>query len=545
MDEVANLFPVFCFVMLVFISCDHSFKQADVEFIPVEEYVGKNVSYAERIHREAELWRTDKELKGQGRNDSTMYWRYMPKRETSNEYDIKDIIKGIEFDVSVANGIITDVSRSISTNSFISFKNYYTSKIATYSKKYGLPRCSGYENPFDKSVEEEIYLNSERIKETDYIVNCRPTWHLESESEEIDRISLNPVSPSGHEGIESFRKISITVFSDVDIDHGTGSGVSVESRWRFETRGIVQSSPAVSEGTVYIGSGDNHVYAIDRETGQEKWRFESGDGVNSSPAVAEGTVYVGSRDDHLYAIDAETGQEKWRSESGFGASPTVAGGTVYVGGSRDSYVHAIDAETGQEKWRFETGDWTLSSPTVVRETVYIGSGDSHVYGIDRETGEQEWSFETEGIVQSSPAVSGGTVYIGSGDNHVYAIDRETGKEEWSFEAGDEVDSSPAVAEGTVYVGSRDDNVYAIDAETGQEKWRYETGGDVTSSPAVAGGTVYVGSLDDHIYAIDAETGQEKWHFRAEDWIAFHPAVSEGTVYVGSHDHNVYAIDTEN
>ncbi len=80
--------------------------------------------------------------------------------------------------------------------------------------------------------------------------------------------------------------------------------------WRFTTEGIVYSSPAVAEGTVYVGSEDKNLYAIDAVTGKEKWRFTAGDHMYSSPAVANGIVYVASEDKNLYAIDAVTGKER-------------------------------------------------------------------------------------------------------------------------------------------------------------------------------------------------------------------------------------------
>ena len=70
------------------------------------------------------------------------------------------------------------------------------------------------------------------------------------------------------------------------------------------------------DGVLYVGSDDNHVYALSAATGTELWRFETGDIVRSSPAVAGGVVYVGSDDNHLYALDAETGAELWRHGTG-------------------------------------------------------------------------------------------------------------------------------------------------------------------------------------------------------------------------------------
>ena len=46
-------------------------------------------------------------------------------------------------------------------------------------------------------------------------------------------------------------------------------------------------------GTVYIGSNDHKVYALDAATGHVRWTYTTGGGVDSSPAVAGGTVNIG------------------------------------------------------------------------------------------------------------------------------------------------------------------------------------------------------------------------------------------------------------
>ena len=71
------------------------------------------------------------------------------------------------------------------------------------------------------------------------------------------------------------------------------------------------NAPTVADGVVYAGSDDNHVYALDAETGELLWRFETDDVIRSSPTVAGGAVYVGSNDNHVYALDAETGGLLW------------------------------------------------------------------------------------------------------------------------------------------------------------------------------------------------------------------------------------------
>ena len=66
----------------------------------------------------------------------------------------------------------------------------------------------------------------------------------------------------------------------------------------------MSSSPAIgSDGTVYVGSFDNKLYAINGKTGVKLWEFETGGDVHSSPAIGpDGTVYVGSQDGKLYAF---------------------------------------------------------------------------------------------------------------------------------------------------------------------------------------------------------------------------------------------------
>ena len=79
--------------------------------------------------------------------------------------------------------------------------------------------------------------------------------------------------------------------------------------WEFETGGMIAwSSPAIgSDGTVYVGSDDKKLYAINGKTGVKLWEFNTGGDVFSSPAIgSDGTVYVGSGDNKLYAIKTDS-----------------------------------------------------------------------------------------------------------------------------------------------------------------------------------------------------------------------------------------------
>jgi PGF-CTERM protein len=80
-------------------------------------------------------------------------------------------------------------------------------------------------------------------------------------------------------------------------------------KWNFTTGSVVESSPAVANGVVYVGSNDGNLYALNANNGTKIWNYTTKNAggsspavVTSSPAVANGVVYVGSEDNNVYAI---------------------------------------------------------------------------------------------------------------------------------------------------------------------------------------------------------------------------------------------------
>src|SRR5665647_1655342 len=234
-------------------------------------------------------------------------------------------------------------------------------------------------------------------------------------------------------------------------------------KWSYTTGGIVYSSPAISNGMVYVGSYDGNVYALNAADGTKVWSYVTG-GTASSPAVANGLVYIGGTDGYIYALNAADGTKLWSYWIGYGnagfSSPAVDNGVVYVG-SQDHNVYALNAADGTKLWSYATGDAVYSCPAVANGVVYTGSGDGNVYALNAADGTKLWSYATGGGVTSSPAVANGVVYVGSTDHNVYALNAADGTKLWSYATGEAVYSSPAVDNGVVYVGSFDNNVYAL------------------------------------------------------------------------------------
>ena len=63
---------------------------------------------------------------------------------------------------------------------------------------------------------------------------------------------------------------------------GSGNVGSLDTLWTFATGAVVTSAPAVANGTVYFGSRDNNVYALNATTGVKLWSFTTGGLINFS-----------------------------------------------------------------------------------------------------------------------------------------------------------------------------------------------------------------------------------------------------------------------
>ena len=128
--------------------------------------------------------------------------------------------------------------------------------------------------------------------------------------------------------------------------------------------GVVERGDRATTARVYFGSLDLTVRAV-TPRGKLKWQKGAGNFVTSSPAIGrDGTVYIGSFDGALHALDPRTGAVRWRFETDdhVYASPALGPRLVYIA-STDGSVYALD-RGGRLRWRYDTGDTVRSSPVL-------------------------------------------------------------------------------------------------------------------------------------------------------------------------------------
>lgn len=257
--------------------------------------------------------------------------------------------------------------------------------------------------------------------------------------------------------------------------NGTLHAVDVESResrWTVTIDGEA-TVPTVTEDAVYLpNAGD--VTAFDSQDGDRLWThpLEQGGGLfGPAPAVVDGTVYVGGRPQgvetappEFHAIGADDGETSWISQARASFSaPTMVDDLVFFGGSPTT---AFDADTGEVEWTVDiSGSYGLvSSPTVAGGTVFVGDTDGVVYALAADSGDEHWTFETNDSVTSSPTVADGTVFVGSHDGRVYGLDEDTGEPVWEFAADAAIPYSPIVVDGVVFFTTERGRVHGVETE---------------------------------------------------------------------------------
>ena len=142
---------------------------------------------------------------------------------------------------------------------------------------------------------------------------------------------------------------------------------------------------------MFLTTSYNHVYAINAVTGEEYWHYKHKMGPittfccgpnNRGVAVLEDTLYMGTLDAKLVALDAKTGKLKWETqiadpEKGYSETmaPVAVDGKVLIGTNGGEYgirgfVKAFDAQSGKELWTFYTvpeqgheGVWAVNDAT--------------------------------------------------------------------------------------------------------------------------------------------------------------------------------------
>ena len=263
-----------------------------------------------------------------------------------------------------------------------------------------------------------------------WVTNGGTTWNQRYSP--LDQINRDTVSD-----LKAVRRLSL---------EGSGTG----------PRHSGQAQPLVYDGTLFMVTGDNDVFAFDIDTGTKIWEYRANldaddvfvccGWVSRGLGMGEGLIFLGRLDAKLVALDQVTGEVVWEiqaedSHDGFAitSAPLYYDGMVITGFAGGEYgirgrVKAYDARSGELIWTF----YTIPGPGEVGHDTWPQDSDAWMYGgapvwqtpaVDPELGMIYFSTGNPG-----PDLNGG---VRPGDNlfsvSIVALDVATGEYRWHFQ----------------------------------------------------------------------------------------------------------------
>ncbi|HEV2199653.1 MAG TPA: PQQ-dependent dehydrogenase, methanol/ethanol family [Bryobacteraceae bacterium] len=230
---------------------------------------------------------------------------------------------------------------------------------------------------------------------------------------------------------------------------------NLELQWVYQARSLekYEATALVVDGIMYTVQAPNDVIALDAATGRVFWTYQFNVALEARPccgrvnrglAILGDTLFMGTIDAHLIAIDAKNGKPLWdttvaKAESGYAIThaPLVVKDKVIVGTAGGEFgirgfIAAFDVRTGKEAWRFYTipGPGEPGHETWAGDSWKTGGGSVWVTGsYDPESNLTYWGVGNPGPDWNGDSRKGDNLYSDS----VVALDADTGKLKWYYQ----------------------------------------------------------------------------------------------------------------
>jgi alcohol dehydrogenase (cytochrome c) len=293
--------------------------------------------------------------------------------------------------------------------------------------------------------------------------------------------------------------------------------------------GSFETTPIVVGDLMYVTTAYNEAtIAYDLNSRKQVWRYEHKLGTtltccgpnNRGVAVSDGSVFEGTLDARLIALDSKTGKLKWDIEvadpaAGYSIThaPLIVGQNVIVGVSGGEYgirghVTAYNTKTGEQAWRWYSIPAPKGDPTFDEKAPngWWGTWATKAEASDLHRDIAKEKADSAKYADAWKTGGGGVWMTPAYDKDLHSIFLAVGN------------PSPDL-DGSVRPGDNlyTDAIVAIDATTGKTKWYYQTiPHDVWDLDAVS--PPIVTTLDGKkvvahagktgwIYVVDATTGK--------------------------------------
>jgi outer membrane protein assembly factor BamB len=338
--------------------------------------------------------------------------------------------------------------------------------------------------------------------------------------------------------------------------------------------------PAVFGNSLYFGSADGNLYALDINSGYMEWVFRTAGPINSVPTADKDAVYIGSSDGFVYALERKSGELLWSfaTESAVNSTVVLSDERVFAISDADA-LYCLNRATGALLWSLPNPIWLRNSFQIHQDTVYFSPGPPafpHTLAVyDTDKHEYTWHVDTDIDIfnwYSFPAIKGDRLFYaaagvvnGIWEYRFSCLDRNTGIPLWQKGATAYMDSrldvneafrksteqldylAPALYKNRVYFAAGDMKLRVYHGRTGELVWDRDFEQPLSGAPLIGGSRLFIGleevaewGLPGQIVCLSAENGRELWRMEIEGSLLSAPVISGKWLIFGT-DRNLFYV----
>lgn len=340
-----------------------------------------------------------------------------------------------------------------------------------------------------------------------------PIWHASiAGGSPRRRLAAAPVVADGKLFVSDVNG-AVTAFS---ADRGQRLWVTQVASGKDNREARFGGGVSFEGGRVFATDGLGDVVAMDAADGKVVWRAKPGGPLRGAPTLANGSAYVISQDNQLFALSQADGTVQWTQSASletqgvFGvAAPAAARGTI-VAGFSSGELNAYRYENGRTLWQDTLSRTSISTsvssladidadPVIDRDRVYAVGQGGRMVALELTTGGRIWEQNFAGT--STPWIAGEWLFVVTDDARLVCVSRGNGKVRWITDLGgfksrkkrkgQIVWAGPVLAGGALIVANSRGALVAVSPADGKNFGPFARGAPISLAPVVANKTLYV------------------------------------------------------
>ncbi len=394
----------------------------------------------------------------------------------------------IFYKLYIENILIGEFTESIATLEDLKYNTSYNAKIIATDKKGATVETSFNFETLDSKI---LFFSQSNGSLTAFDLYTRKAIWIKPTSYIDSYTTFEDVIYSGLYGINGLNILTgdIVFTSTPNTNYDT------------EYRNII-----VDENNIYAFDSDSNLHCVNRMTGLKLWERSFLDYYAPLSIDNENVFVCSSNNDHIYAINKLTGEINWSREVDpnstsaaprINTNPLILNNNIYYGDNIGRF-YSVNKDSGEKNWSTNVGLFNSFniSPTVYNGDIIAGTT-SQLYAFDAANGSIKWNYKPQGYFETSPFIYNERIYIGvsnNGSGELICLNANNGQLIWKFDLQNNTTSSPIVYEGVVYIADWNKNLYAVKAETGILEWKM-----VTDEIIIKSFTLVVGNSKEVIY----------------------------------------------